>query len=414
MTITHTHPITIGGSFASDHCKDFDFITFWVSSPKIVASHLIKCFGFLPYAHTGLETGNKSLTAQAIKNGKVIFLLAGAVRPLNGKSSTANKIHQHISLHGDAVKDVAFQVDDINRAIDIARKGGAEIIMEPTSFNDNFGLIWMAKVNGLNDVTHTFVDRSMYQGFLPGFVFEEDWQYEMPILNLEAIDHCVQNEDWHNMEKACEYYKNAFNFDKFWSVDDTQVYTEYSALKSTVMTSGNKKIKMPINEPALGLKKSQIEEFIEFNHGPGIQHIAIRTSNIIDSVKKMRALGVDFIEVPDKYYQNLNERLKVEKHPEIVETLKTIKKLGILVDFDEHGYLLQLFTRPIFDRPTFFFEIIQRHNHDGFGAGNFKGLFEVLEKDQEKRGNLTRQSLGTAGEFVRDEQVANSVVDQII
>lgn len=392
---THTHEITIGGQFVTQHCKEFDHITFYVSSPKIVASHLIKCYGFQKYASMGLETGCRNTSAIAVINGNVIMVFKGALRPLHScpDDPLVDDIHRHVATHGDAVKDVAFKVDDIYTAVRFAKNGGATILEEPHESRDAFGQIIIAKVAGLNDVVHTFINRDNYTGFLPGFKLEEIDKNSKPVLNLDAIDHCVQNEDWNQMEKACEYYKRAFGFHVFWSVDEKQVYTEYSALKSTVLASPMEGIKMPINEPADGLKKSQIEEFIEFNHGSGIQHIAIRTNNIIDCVKKMREMGVDFIDVPPEYYTNLENRLKIEDHPKIKETMKIVKKCGLLVDFDEKGYLLQLFTRPLFDRPTFFFEIIQRHNHNGFGAGNFKGLFEVLEKDQEKRGNLTEQNV---------------------
>lgn len=393
--INHTHDVTIGGQFVTQHCKEFDHVTFYVSSPKVVALHLIKCYGFTKYAIMGLETGCRNTSAIAVRNGHVVMVMKGALRPLHStpEDPLVDDIHRHVATHGDAVSDVAFQVDDIVTAIKLARNGGATILEEPHEFTDEFGTIVIAKVAGLNDVVHTFINRGNYTGFLPGFKLEAVDQKVKPSLCLDAIDHCVQNEDWNQMEKACDYYKKAFGFHVFWSVDDKQVYTEYSALKSTVMASPAEHIKMPINEPANGLKKSQIEEFIEFNHGSGIQHIAIRTNNIIDCVKKMREMGVDFIDVPPEYYTNLEMRFKKEKHPKIKETIKMVKKCGILVDFDEKGYLLQLFTRPLFDRPTFFFEIIQRHNHDGFGAGNFKGLFEVLEKDQEKRGNLTEQNV---------------------
>lgn len=396
--------MTIDISPASDDpsaiCRDFDHVVFYVSSPKLVANYLCRTFGFSVYAYKGLETGSKDISATVIKNGNVHFVLMGAIRPLHKqpKDQMIDNIHKHIATHGDGVKDVAFQTDDINLIIKrLAEKDHSHLIVDgPNTITDEAGTIKTVTIRGMNDTVHTLVDRTQYKGFLPGFkiVEQEDALSGTSLkVDMAAIDHCVQNEDWNQMLKTCEFYKENFNFHVFWSVDENQIYTQYSALKSTVMSSENEHIKMPVNEPAIGLKKSQIEEFIEFNNGPGIQHIAIRVDNIIDTIKKMREMGVQFIDVPDEYYVNLEQKLKSSKHPKIKETLKSVKKLGILVDFDEKGYLLQLFTKPIFERPSFFFEIIQRNNHNGFGAGNFKGLFEVLEKDQEKRGNLTAQDV---------------------
>lgn len=382
-------------------CKDFDHVVFYVSSPKLVANYLCRTFGFTLYAYRGLETGSKDISATVIKNGNVRFVLMGAIRPLHKqpKDQMIDNIHKHIATHGDSVKDVAFRTDDIDLIVNrLAEKNHSSLIIDgPNTITDEHGTIRTVTIQGINDTVHTVIDRSKYDAFLPGFkLIEEDIlpaATSAVSIEMAAIDHCVQNEDWNQMLEACKFYEENFNFHVFWSVDENQIYTQYSALKSTVMTSENEKIKMPVNEPAIALKKSQIEEFIEFNCGPGIQHIAIRVDNIIDTIKKMREMGAQFIDVPDEYYDNLEKRLKNSKHPKIKETLKSVKKLGILVDFDEKGYLLQLFTKPIFERPSFFFEIIQRCNHNGFGAGNFKGLFEVLEKDQEKRGNLTAQDV---------------------
>lgn len=390
----HSHDITIGGDYVSKHVLAFDHIVFYVSCPKIVAAHLIDAYGFELYATRGLETGERNISAVAVKNGSVVFVFMAALRPLHScpDDPLVDEIHRHVALHGDAVKDVAFLVDDVEGAVDFARKGGAEILVEPHDLEDTHGTLTVAKIKGLNDVVHSFVFRGKYEGFLDKFQLAQPSNTKGDAIRLASIDHCVQNEDWNQMKRACQYYKKVFGFHVFWSVDAKDVSTVYSALKSTVMASYAENVKMPINEPAVGLKKSQIEEFIEFNHGSGIQHIAIMTTDIIDTIKKMKRNGVDFINVPETYYTNMEKRLKLNKHPKIKESMKTLKKHGILIDFDEKGYLLQLFTRPFFERPTFFFEIIQRHNHNGFGAGNFKGLFEVLEHDQRKRGNLTDQT----------------------
>lgn len=358
---------------------------------------MVKLFGFQLYAYKGLETGERDISATAVKNGNVIFVFMGAIRPLHAHPANPliDAIHNHISIHGDGVKDVAMQASNLQILIDnLAVKNSLSILQsaEPTVINDEFGTIKFLTINAENDLIHTIIDRSDYKGFLPGFKLYAI-NNEGPKIHLNAIDHCVQNQDWNKMLETCEFYKKNLNFHKFWSVDENQVFTEFSALKSTVMTSENEVIKMPVNEPAIGLKKSQIEEFIEFNHGPGIQHIAIEVDDIIDTIKKMRKNGVEFINVPDQYYKNIAQKIKANKHPKFKESLKSIKKYGILIDFDENGYLLQLFTRSIFERPTFFFEIIQRNNHNGFGAGNFKGLFEVLEKEQELRGNLVEQDV---------------------
>ena len=253
----------------------------------------------------------------------------------------------------------------------------------------------MASIRTYGDTTHTFIQRNRYSGpFLPGFRASnlaasggDPINQLLPPVKLEAIDHCVGNQDWEQMDSACEYYERCLGFHRFWSVDDNDIRTDYSALKSIVMASPNDVVKMPINEPALGKKKSQIEEYVDFYNGPGIQHIALRTPNIIDAVSNLRARGVEFISVPETYYDNMRQRLKATGL-KLEESFETIQKLNILIDFDEGGYLLQLFTKPLMDRPTVFIEIIQRNNFEGFGAGNFKSLFEAIEREQELRGNL--------------------------
>ncbi|ODV83481.1 hypothetical protein CANARDRAFT_180907, partial [[Candida] arabinofermentans NRRL YB-2248] len=377
--------------------KGYDHITFYVGSANVAATHFINTFGFVPYAHLGLESGSRLINARVVKNGNVIIQFMSALLPpqQNGgiSSSIADEIHFHLQEHGDAVKDVAFEVTDVEQVYSKAIKSGkVKAVWDPVTYKDEFGSITIARISTIGDTIHTLIDRSRYRGFLPGgYVYDEVTGSNMQLdhaVSMDSIDHCVQNVDWGKMDESCSIYSEAFGFHKFWSVDDKQVYTQYSALKSTVMASPDGSIKMPINEPAKGLKTSQIEEFLKFNGGPGIQHIAIKVDDILKTVETMKYRGVDFIDVPEKYYDNLEKRLAGSTHPDFKESMQRIRKLGILVDYDEGGYLLQLFTRPLFDRPTVFLEIIQRNNHQGFGAGNFKGLFEILEEDQKKRGNL--------------------------
>jgi len=293
--------------------------------------------------------------------------------------------------HGDAVKDVAFEVDDAQAVYARAVEKGAVSVQEPRVLSDNDGEVLTARVRTYGDTTHTFIEKRGYRGaFMPGFKEAEKTdplQSFLPRCPLDVIDHCVGNQDWDEMEEACDFYERCLGFHRFWSVDDHDICTEFSALKSIVMASPNEVVKMPINEPATGKKKSQIEEYVDFYNGPGVQHIALKTPDIITTVTNMRARGVEFISVPDTYYTSMRQRLK-QSAVQVNENFDVIQKLNILIDFDEGGYLLQLFTKPLMDRPTVFIEIIQRNNFSGFGAGNFRSLFEAIEREQEKRGNL--------------------------
>jgi len=289
------------------------------------------------------------------------------------------------------VKDVAFEVDDARAVYARAVKRGAVSVSTPQVLSDDYGGVVVATVRTYGDTTHTFVQKRSYSGaFLPGFKVvtgEDPLSLYLPSCELQVIDHCVGNQDWDQMEEACDFYERCLGFHRFWSVDDKDICTEFSALKSIVMASENEVVKMPINEPAAGKKKSQIEEYVEYYNGPGVQHIALKTSDILTTVKNMRARGVEFISVPDTYYTTMAQRLK-KSAVRLEEDFEAIKRLNVLIDFDEGGYLLQLFTKPLMDRPTVFIEIIQRNNFSGFGAGNFKSLFEAIEREQEKRGNL--------------------------
>ncbi|GME76693.1 unnamed protein product [Ambrosiozyma monospora] len=381
-----------------DYYLGFDHMKFYVGSSNVCASHFVKTYGFKYHCFKGLETGERFVYSVVISNGDVFLEFVSALVPPTSQESGAvcQEIHDHIMKHGDAVKDVAFKVNNVEKIYRNALVHGATPIQDPITFTDEYGSITTAKIGAFGDTVHTLVDRTKYKGYLPGtyrMIEKELTEAEkLYPVELKSIDHCVQNHDWFKMVPVSDFYRNVFGFHKYWSVDEKQVYTEYSALRSNVMADPTETIKMPINEPAKGLKKSQIEEFLDFYGGPGVQHIAIQVEDILTTIANLRKRGAEFIKVPDTYYANLEKRMVENKHPEIKEPLEKIKKLGILVDFDENGYLLQLFTKPLFDRPTIFFEFIQRNNHNGFGAGNFKGLFEVLEGDQALRGNLVDQS----------------------
>lgn len=372
----------------------YDHVTWYVGNAKQAASYYITRMGFRPLAYKGLETGNRAIAAHVVENGNVRFVFMSAVRRTADNEqdqALIDEIHDHLVKHGDAVKDVAFSVDDAAAVYNAAVKNGATPIQDTQEISDKHGSVLTAKINTYGDTTHTLIQRSTYNGiFLPGFV---ETNHDDPLnrllepVHLELIDHCVGNQDWDQMESACAYYEKTLGFHRFWSVDDNDIHTEYSALKSIVMASPDERIKMPINEPAVGKKKSQIEEFVTYYEGSGVQHIALRTNNILETVKRMKDRGVEFIKVPPTYYEDMKVRLS-KSSLKLNEKFEDIQALDVLIDFDEGGYLLQLFTKPLMDRPTVFIEIIQRNNFDGFGAGNFKSLFEAIEREQEKRGNL--------------------------
>jgi 4-hydroxyphenylpyruvate dioxygenase len=307
-----------------------------------------------------------------------------------------SKVHQSQRLRAcaetDHIIDVAFEVDNLDAIYNAAISSGASAIAAPHDISDANGTIRLATIRTYGDTTHTLIEKSTYSGiFLPGYRAEPKTRDALsrflPPIELQAIDHCVGNQDWDEMENICDYYENVLGFHRFWSVDDKDICTEYSALKSIVMSSPNDVVKMPINEPAKGKKQSQIEEYVDFYGGPGVQHIALRTDNIVRDITNLKARGVEFIKVPETYYDSMKLRLK-KAGMTLNEDFEVLKGLDILIDFDEGGYLLQLFTKHLMDRPTVFIEIIQRNNFDGFGAGNFKSLFEAIEREQELRGNL--------------------------
>ncbi|KAG0099069.1 hypothetical protein BGZ93_009263 [Podila epicladia] len=364
--------------------EGFDHVVFWVGNAKQAASFYCTRFGFKEVAYRGLETGHRDVCSHVVQQDKITFVFMSPLNPNNKVFS------DHLALHGDGVKDVAFTVDDVKSIYDRAIEKGAKSIRAPFEEKDEHGSVWMATIATYGDTEHTFVQRSGYKGtFLPGYVLprhQDPLQDILPVVGLNYIDHCVGNQPDGEMLQACEMYEQQLGFHRFWSVDDSQIHTEYSALRSIVMADPTEKVKMPINEPAMGKKKSQITEYCEYYGGAGVQHIALNTSNVIQAVSNLRARGMDFLSVPASYYENLRLRLQGST-TKIAEDLDIIQNLNILVDYDESGYLLQIFTKPVQDRPTVFIEIIQRRGHEGFGAGNFKALFEAIEREQELRGN---------------------------
>ncbi len=354
----------------------FDYCELYVSNAKQAAHFYHSAFGFYPIAYCGLETGSRDRVSYLLKQNQIKFLLTS---PLNNNS----EISKHIYNHGDGVKDVSFTVNDAEAAWKESIDRGAESVRKPHLLSDEKGEAIIATIKAFGDTNHTFVQRNNYNGvFLPGYaVFKNNLTGDPS--GLIHIDHIVGNQPNGEMQTVCNFYEKVFGWHRFWTVDDKDISTEFSALRSIVMANDNEKIKMPINEPADGLRKSQIQEFIDYYNSPGIQHIAMSTKDIINTVSKLRDKGVQFLETPKTYYESLTERIG-----EIDEDLNQIEDLGILVDKDEKGYMLQIFTKPIQDRPTLFYEIIQRKGSNSFGKGNFKALFESIENEQKIRGNL--------------------------
>ena len=358
-----------------------DYVEFYVGNAKQAAHFYKTAFGFQSFAYRGLETGSKDSVSYVIKQDKIKLILT---TPLNSKSP----INEHIVRHGDGVKVVALWVEDARKAYEETTSRGAKSYMEPTVESDEDGEVVRAGIYTYGETIHMFVERKNYNGtFMPGF---KKWEsdYNPSSIGLKYIDHMVGNVGWGEMNTWVKWYEDVMGFENFLSFDDTQIHTEYSALMSKVMSNGNGRIKFPINEPAEGKKRSQIEEYLDFYEGPGVQHIAVATNDIIGTVTEMRKRGVEFLSTPpDEYYKAVPLRLEEHNH-QLGEDIEKLKSLGIMIDADEEGYLLQIFTKPVEDRPTLFFEIIQRMGALGFGAGNFKALFEAIEREQEKRGTL--------------------------
>ncbi|WP_136467496.1 4-hydroxyphenylpyruvate dioxygenase [Flagellimonas onchidii] len=366
-----------------DAAKDFmpingtDYLELYVSNSKQAAHFYKTAFGFQSLAYAGLETGLKDRESYVVVQDKIRLVLTS---PL--KSGT--DIGRHIDQHGDGVKVVALWVDDATYAYNTAIEKGAKSYMEPQTEEDENGKVVRSGIYTYGETVHIFVERKEYSGiFMPGYKKWETPYYNPESVGLKYVDHMVGNVGWNKMNYWVDFYENVLGFVNILSFDDNDISTEYTALMSKVMSNGNGRIKFPINEPAEGKKKSQVEEYLDFYEGEGVQHIAVATDDIITTVKQLRSRGVEFLRVPDTYYEAVTDRVG-----EIDEDIAPLRELGILVDRDDEGYLLQIFTRPVEPRPTMFFEIIQRKGAQSFGKGNFKALFEAIEREQEVRGTL--------------------------
>ncbi|HKJ48345.1 MAG TPA: 4-hydroxyphenylpyruvate dioxygenase [Christiangramia sp.] len=353
-----------------------DFVELYVGNAKQAAYYYQHAWGFQPIAYAGLETGKKDSVSYVMQQGKIRIVLTSPLEK-------GGDINEHINKHGDGVKFVALWVDDARKSYEETTKRGAKSYVEPYELEDSNGKAVISGIHTYGETIHLFVERGEYEGpFLPGYRVY-DTKAKSPDTGLKFIDHMVGNVGWNEMNKWVEFYGKVMGFAQLVSFDDKDISTDYTALMSKVMSNGNGRIKFPINEPAEGKKKSQIEEYIDFYNGAGVQHIALATDNIIETVTQLRDRGVEFLYVPETYYDDLLDRVG-----EIDEDLEPLKELGVLVDRDDEGYLLQIFTKPVLDRPTMFFEIIQRKGAQSFGKGNFKALFEAIEREQDLRGTL--------------------------
>ncbi len=356
--------------------QDVDYVEHYVSNAKQAAHYYITTFGFELKAYSGLETGVRDRSSFYLEQGNIRFVLTA---PLNSASPISEFIHKH----GDGIKDIAMHVEDVDRAFNESVKRGAVAVEAPHTISDETGTIRKAAIKTYGDVIHTFINRSEYNGvFLPGYTAKES-ALKSSSVGIQFVDHCVGNVELGKMDDWVAFYRDVLGFTQYISFDDKDISTEYSALMSKVMAGGRGMIKFPINEPADGVKKSQIEEYLDFFEGPGVQHLALLTGDIIDTVTKLRDRGLEFLTIPTSYYEELEERVG-----KIDEPIDKLAELGILVDCDDEGYLLQIFSKPVVDRPTLFYEIIQRKGARGFGKGNFKALFEAIEREQDLRGNL--------------------------
>lgn len=374
--------ITYGVDKIFDGAEDFlplngtDYVELYVGNAKQSALYYKTAFGFQSEAFSGLETGVKDKVSYVLKQDKIRLVLTTSL-------VEGGEINEHINKHGDGVKVVALWVDDATKAWKETTKRGAKSFFEPRQEEDEHGYVVRSGIHTYGETVHIFVERGNYNGiFLPGYIKWESHYNPKPV-GLRYVDHMVGNVGWGEMNKWCNFYAKVMGFAQIISFDDNDISTEFTALMSKVMSNGNGRIKFPINEPAEGKKKSQIEEYIDFYNGSGVQHIAVATNNIVETVSAMRDRGVEFLYVPENYYNDILERVG-----EIDEDIEVLKKHGILIDRDDEGYLLQLFTKPVVDRPTMFFEVIQRKGAQSFGKGNFKALFEAIEREQENRGTL--------------------------
>lgn len=353
-----------------------DYVEFYVGNAKQAAHFYKTAFGFQSLAYAGPETGMKDKVSYVIRQNKLTFVLT---TPLKAN----NEIADHIYKHGDGVKVLALKVNDARSAFEETTKRGGKPYMEPTVLTDENGEVVLSGIHTYGDTVHLFVERKNYNGvFMPGF---KEWSsnYNPTDTGLLYVDHCVGNVGWNQMNPWVKFYEDVMGFRNILSFDDKDISTEYSALMSKVMSNGNGYVKFPINEPAEGKKKSQVEEYLDFYDGEGVQHVAIATNDIVKTVAELQSRGVEFLSIPPSYYEDVLDRVG-----KIDEDLAPLQELGILIDRDDEGYLLQIFSKPLEDRPTLFFEIIQRKGAKSFGKGNFKALFEALEREQEARGNL--------------------------
>jgi 4-hydroxyphenylpyruvate dioxygenase len=356
--------------------KGTDYVEFYVGNAKQAANFYKTAFGFQSLAYAGPETGMKDKVSYVIRQNKLTFVLTTSLRE-------NTEISDHVNKHGDGVKFLALMVDDAKDAWEQTTKRGGKSYMEPNVMTDENGKFVMSGIHTYGETVHLFIERKNYNGvFMPGF---KKWEsnYNPPAAGLLYVDHCVGNVGWNQMNPWVKFYEDVMGFKNILTFDDNDISTEYSALMSKVMSNGNGFVKFPINEPAEGKKKSQVEEYLDFYNGEGVQHVAIATNNIIETVTDLQSRGVDFLKVPASYYVDVLDRVG-----KIDEDLAPLSELGILIDKDEEGYLLQIFSKPLQDRPTLFFEIIQRKGAKSFGKGNFKALFEALEREQDARGNL--------------------------
>lgn len=353
-----------------------DYVEFYVGNAKQAAHYYKTAFGFQTIAYSGPETGVRDRASYVLQQGKIRLVLTSALK-------SDHPISEHVRRHGDGVKVLALWVDDAYKSFEETTKRGAKPYAEPVTLTDEHGEVRISGIYTYGETIHMFVERKNYKGaFMPGY-HPMTSTYNPNEVGLLYVDHCVGNVGWGRMNETVKWYEDVMGFANILTFDDKQITTEYSALMSKVMSNGNGYVKFPINEPAEGKKKSQIEEYLDFYEGEGVQHIAVATADILTTVKELRARGIEFLDTPDAYYETLLERVGT-----IDEEVKQLQELKILVDRDEEGYLLQIFTKPQQDRPTLFFEIIQRKGAQSFGAGNFKALFESIEREQAKRGNL--------------------------
>jgi len=368
---------------ASDRTTDFlplqgtDYVEFYVGNAKQAAHYYMSAFGFQTLAYAGPETGMRDKVSYALRQHKLTLVLT---TPLRADGDIAD----HIYKHGDGVKFLALRVDDATSAWNETTTRGGKSFLEPTFLKDGNGEVVVSGIHTYGDTVHLFIERKAYTGaFMPGFRAWNNPHFAPPDTGLLYVDHCVGNVDWNGMNPWVKFYQDVMGFRNILTFDDNDISTEYSALMSKVMSNGNGFVKFPINEPAEGKRKSQVEEYLEFYKGEGVQHVAMATADIVKTVRDLKSRGVEFLQVPTSYYDDLLDRVGA-----IDEDLEPLKELGILVDRDEEGYLLQLFSKPVQDRPTLFFEIIQRKGAKSFGKGNFKALFEAIEREQAERGNL--------------------------